>query len=265
MSDHPQSHLWAALQRRFADQRSPAISPDRLLRGMCIEPLDGQENSQTFALGFREVGTVVRTVSLSRDFHGMSELVERDRAAYLVVFIGDVQKGPRSPKVGEGGDWLLVAYVPSMCSAFEAKRMADARNALKADLGAAAFADAGMWVVSPDQITLSNCMRALDGGGSGEAAAAASALITQSRREAAQVDDLTIAPLAPGDATDDVWEERIKGLRIGYNDSCTRLVGALEELEQTLCSLTGDEYRKDEPLLHARAHMGKVLELAKKR
>jgi hypothetical protein len=40
---------------------------------------------------------------------------------------------------------------------------------------------------------------------------------------------------------------------------------ALEELEQTLCGLTGDEYRKDEPLLHARAHMVRQLAMARVR
>ena len=63
------------------------------------------------------------------------------------------------------------------------------------------------------------------------------------------------------DATDAIWEERIKGVRHAYKDSCARLVGALEELEQTLCHLTGDKYQPDEPLLRARAHMAKNLEL----
>ena len=44
-------------------------------------------------------------------------------------------------------------------------------------------------------------------------------------------------------------------------DSCRRLAGALEELEQSLCTLTGDEYRHDEPLLHARAHLAQKLEM----
>jgi|TARA_B110001469_G_scaffold41423_1_gene40966 hypothetical protein len=36
-----------------------------------------------------------------------------------------------------------------------------------------------------------------------------------------------------------VWAERIKGIKAAYVDSCTRLGSALEELEQTLCLLTG--------------------------
>jgi hypothetical protein len=63
------------------------------------------------------------------------------------------------------------------------------------------------------------------------------------------------------DATEAIWEERIKGVRHAYKDSCSRLVGALEELELTLCNLTGDQYRPDEPLLRARVHMKKNLEL----
>ena len=63
------------------------------------------------------------------------------------------------------------------------------------------------------------------------------------------------------DATEAIWEERIKGVRHAYHDSCSRLVSSLEELEQTLCSLTGDTYRPDEPILRARAHIAKNLEL----
>ena len=36
-----------------------------------------------------------------------------------------------------------------------------------------------------------------------------------------------------------MWAERIKGIKAAYVDSCTRLGSALEELEQTLCLLTG--------------------------
>ena len=57
---HPQAHLWAALQRRFTDQTKPSTSPDRLLRGLCIAPLDGQEEAAVWSLGFREVGSVLR-------------------------------------------------------------------------------------------------------------------------------------------------------------------------------------------------------------
>ena len=44
---------------------------------------------------------------------------------------------------------------------------------------------------------------------------------------------------ALSDANDEVWAERIKGIKAAYVDSCTRLGSALEELEQTLCLLTG--------------------------
>ena len=80
-----------------------------------------------------------------------------------------------------------------------------------------------------------------------------------------QADDIAERLPVVGDAPDTVWEERIQGLRVAYNDSARRLVGALEELEQTLCGLTGDEYRKDEPLLHARAHMVRQLAMARVR
>ena len=49
--------------------------------------------------------------------------------------------------------------------------------------------------------------------------------------------------IALSDANDEVWAERIKGIKAAYVDSCTRLGSALEELEQTLCLLTGDDYR----------------------
>ena len=68
-----------------------------------------------------------------------------------------------------------------------------------------------------------------------------------------------VEPIA--DATEAIWEERIKGVRHAYMDSCSRLVSSLEELEQTLCSLTGDTYRPDEPILRARSHIAKNLEL----
>ncbi len=266
MLAHPQSHLWAALKKRFADQRAPSTSPDRLLRGLCVVPLEGQEESQVFALGFREAGTVVRSVSLSRDFQGLSELVAPDTPCYLLVYVGDVQQAGSIPGMSaEGGDWMLVAHVPSTCSAFEAKRLADARTALKAELAAEAFVSAAMWVVSPEQITLSNCMRTLDGSGAEPDGSSAGAGAELATRAPMQADEAAERLPFVGDATDAVWEERIKGLRGAYTDSCTRLVGALEELEQTLCGLTGDEYRKDEPLLHARAHMARQLALAKAR
>ena len=66
---------------------------------------------------------------------------------------------------------------------------------------------------------------------------------------------------ALSDANDAVWAERIKGIKSAYVDSCVRLGSALEELEQTLCLLTGDEYHADEPMLHSRAHLVKKLEI----
>jgi len=136
--------------------------------------------------------------------------------------------------------------------------MADARSTLKADLAANAFAASGMWVVAPEQITLSNCMRALDGSSGAELD------VAEVARASLPADDGIGERLPLGDASDAVWEERIQGLRHEYADSAKRLVGALEELEQTLCTLTGDEYRKDEPLLHARAHMNRQISLVAK-
>ena len=52
-----------------------------------------------------------------------------------------------------------------------------------------------------------------------------------------------------------VWETRISGARAAYADSVTRLGGALEDLERSLCALTGDDFRHDEPLLHVRSHL----------
>ena len=54
---------------------------------------------------------------------------------------------------------------------------------------------------------------------------------------------------------------RTTGVRSAYFDSCKHLAGALDELEQTLCGLLGEEYKADQPLLHARAHMLKKIEL----
>ena len=60
--------------------------------------------------------------------------------------------------------------------------------------------------------------------------------------------------------TDEVWDERILGVRIAYVDSCKRLGVALEGLEQTLCTMTGETYSAEEPILHVRAHMSKKVE-----
>lgn len=278
---HPQRHLWPALQRRFSDQNKPSTAPDRLLRGLCCVPLDGQEESAAWTLGFREVGATLRTASLARDFQALASMVDPAAPCYLVVYVGDVPEIRAAQRDATVGSWMLVAYVPSTCSSFEARKMADNRAGLKAGLGAEKFADGGLWCVHVDQISLSNYMRSLDA--SGGAADEVEAL----PRSPVKVDDPPPPPPAttegkaasrpgsaiaalgvPGfeggvlpDATEAIWEQRIKGVRNAYKDSCSRLVGALEELEQTLCNLTGDKYEQDEPLLRARAHMAKNLEL----
>jgi len=282
MAGHPQAHLWAALQRRFADQTKPSTSPDRLLRGLCVMPLDGQEEAAVWSLGYREVGSVLRSVSLSRDFQALAAMIEPDRPCYIAAYVGDVQQPGGPPPLAAGsGDWVLIAYVPSMCTSFEAKKLADNRAHLKAGLGADAFAAASMWCVSPEQVSLSNYMRTLEegdaagGGGGGAAAmrrdeqelaaAKIQGMVKRGQHNAGDAEGSGYADLGGGggeallhpDATEAVWEERIVGVRHAYVDSCARLVGALEELEQTLCTLTGDEYRHDEPLLHARAHISK--------
>ena len=273
-SSHPQSHLWLALQRRFADQRKPSTAPDRLLRALCAVPLDGQEESATLTLGFREAGSVLRTVSLSRDFAALATLVEPDTPCYLVVYVGDVQQQtlPSQPQqqAPSEGAWVLISYVPATCSSFEAKKIADNRATIKNGLGADAFVAGGMWCVSPDQITLSGYMRSVDSEAASQDSAAVPAAVDQKSDAHAPAsrlpDAFAVRQVLPEvtavpDATEAIWEERIHGVRSAYVDSCSRLVGALEELEQTLCTLTGNEYRADEPLLHARAHMSKNLEL----
>ena len=52
---HPSRHLWPALQRRFTDQNKPSTAPDRLLRAFSVVPLEGQEESAAWTLGFKEV------------------------------------------------------------------------------------------------------------------------------------------------------------------------------------------------------------------
>ena len=310
MMQHPQTHLWPALQRRFSDQQSPSIASDRLLRGLAIQPLDGQEESSAYTLGYREVGSVLRTPSLARDFQALAAMVEPTRPCYIAAYVGDVNidAGGGDGAATRRNQWVLIAYVPSECSSFEAKKMADNRAGLKTGLGADCFGEGGMWAVAPDQISLSHYMRSTDatagGGGSGggengdgsaERGAARSPLGPaeqqrdlaastiqgamrrtgdtggHSKGAAAAAAESPAFPVsaagavrlgdAPADATDAIWEERITGVRHAYVDSCSRLVGALEELEQTLCGLTGDEYRAEEPLLRARAHMTKNLEL----
>ena len=164
-STHPQRHLWQALMRRFGDQNKASTSPDRLLRGLCITPLDGQEDSSVWTLGFREMGATLRTVSLARDFQALSAMVDPAVPCYLVVYVGDIPERPAgaSPQA----NWLLISYVPSTCSSFEARKMADNRAGLKAGLGAEYFLDNGLWCVSTDQITLSNYMRSLDAAAAG--------------------------------------------------------------------------------------------------
>mmetsp|Transcript_84601 Transcript_84601/g.168937 ORF Transcript_84601/g.168937 Transcript_84601/m.168937 type:complete len:208 (-) Transcript_84601:335-958(-) len=201
-------------------------------------------------------------------------MVEPDRSCYLVAYVGDVQQPSAAPSP-PAGEWVLIAYVPSTCTSFEAKKMADNRANLKVGLGAEAFTAASMWCVSPEQITLSNYMRTLEESDGGEKRRDAAA--REQEAAAAKIQALgrgkalrrgksgSSKDADPGrgggagaalpDATEAVWEERIQGVRHAYANSCSRLVGALEDLEMTLCALTGDEYRQDEPLLHARAHM----------
>ena len=287
--NHPRQHLWQALQRRFGDQNKPTTAAELLVRGLKIVPLDGQENSAVYALGFLEAGAVRRTASLSKDFGSVAALVQPDASCYLAVFIGDVQAQTASadPKA----QWVLISYVPSTCSTKEIKKMADNRAALKAGLGASSFTG-DMWCSSADQITLSTYLRSAEGGvGSGppppggaaagadngeQAARDAAAAKLQgkfrtSRRTGPGMDaaaarggggaGATAASTAAAGDAGVLWDQRIAGARTSYLESCKRLVGALEELEQTLCGLTGDEYRADHPLLHARAHMLKKIEL----
>ena len=118
-----------------------------------------------YSLGFREAGSTLRTVSLSRDFQALSAMVEPDAACYIVVFVGDVHQGV----AGDAHDskdkakWVLVSFVPSTCSDFEAKAMADNRAAVKAGLGTDSFVG-DMWCDSTSQITLSNYIRTVETG-----------------------------------------------------------------------------------------------------
>lgn len=294
MTDHPQRHLWPALQRRFGDQNKASIAPDRLLRGICVVPLDGQEDSSVWTLGFKESGATMRTASLARDFQALAAMVDPTTPAYLLVFVGDV---PERPAGLPNANWLLISYVPSTCSSNEARKMADNRAGLKAGLGAEYFTEGGLWCISTEQISLSNYMRSLDATGessgspmrlgSPEKQELAAAKIQSIQRRNSSSRSKTPVPATPAsvkaavmpgggfgvsatggveveplsDATEAIWEERIKGVRHAYYDSCTRLVSSLEELEQTLCSLTGDSFRPDEPILRARAHISKNLEL----
>ena len=294
MATHPSRHLWPALQRRFNDQNKPSTAPDRLLRGLCIVPLEGQEEATTWNLGFKEVGSTLRTPSLSRDFVSVSKMVDPEVPCYLAVYVGDVQQTLEAgrPSAAASGmqeprDWILISYVPSTSSSFEAKKMADNRAGLKTGLNAERFVDGGMWCVHVEQISLSNYMRSAEGGGSVDVtdvgAAGAPAEVQLGAAAKAQpvamrqpvdteeamgwstmpgmTESLSgLSGKAPTDATEAIWEQRIKNVRSAYVDSCSRLVGALEELEETLCSVSGQPYRPDEPILRARMHMQKNLE-----
>lgn len=213
-------------------------------------------------------GSTLRTVSLSRDFQALSAVVEPDVTSYLVVFVGDVHQG----KVQDGdAKWVLVSFVPNTTSASESKKMAENRSVVKAGLGADHFCG-DMWCTSPDQVTLSNYLRTVEGGSasgrqspggaSNEDANAADKARAASRiqgfarrksavglgdvRESAASGQATVEhpSAALAEATDAVWEERVKGVKNAYVDSCQRLVSSLDELEQTLCALTGDEARR---------------------
>ena len=270
---HPQAFLWDAVRRRFESQRATSTSPDQLLRGLRLVPLDGQDELHAFSLGFREAGAVSRSASISRDFNALSELVsgEPDRACYLILFVADLRPSAANDQHGDQ-QWLLLSYVPSSCSAFEAKRMAEARAALKADLGTDAFVSTSMWCVAPEQIALSHYMRALEASAGGSGAAAGSKEVRRRPEQGEGTMSGTASAFASvalnqplGDASEAVWDERLRAARSAYTDTCGRLVGALEELEQTLCALTGDAYERDEPRLLARAHMVKHLDLVNAR
>ena len=171
-----QRHLWPALQRRFADQLQPSMSPDRLLRGLCVVPLEGQEESAVWTLGFREVGTCARTPSLSRDFTALASMVDPDVPCYLLVYVGDAPRQTAAAAAAyEPGvkDWALISYVPASSSSYAAKKMADNRAGLKAGLGADNFVETGMWCVDVGQITLSGYMRAAEAATEGDGPAAA--------------------------------------------------------------------------------------------
>lgn len=286
--------MWAALQRRFTDQNRPSCPPELLVRGLKVSPLDGQGSSATWSLGFKETGSVPRTQSLSRDFQSLAAVVDPDTMCYLAIYVGDLHRGSM---LGAGKDdtaqWVLISYVPESCTAVMAKRMADNRAGLKAGLGTEFFCG-DMWCSSRDQITLSHYIKQLESaesksaGSEAERAAviqaayrgrqsrqkvdqmkqdrenAAAAIQRRIRRKSATASmggGLASEGAELSDATAEVWEERIKGVKSAYVDSCVRLGSALEELEQTLCLLTGDEYRADEPMLHSRAHLLKKLEI----
>jgi len=290
--------MWAALQRRFTDQNRPSTSPELLVRGLKIVPLDGQGSSATWSLGFKEVGSCSRTASLSRDFQSVAQMVDSDAPCYLVLYVGDLHRGSMTGKPMDKDDaaqWVLVAYVPESSTAIQAKRFADNRAGLKAGLGSECFSG-DMWCSAKDQITLSHYIKTLDAGADknklnnedadraaviqaayrGRQSRRSSVEMKQNREAAAaaiqrrQRRKSTTTTMGGGlasegaelsDATAEVWEERIKGVKSAYVDSCVRLGSALEELEQTLCLLTGDEYRADEPMLHSRAHLLKKLEI----
>lgn len=289
--------MWTSLQRRFNDQNRPSCPRELLVRGLKVVPIDGQANSATWSLGFKETGSCSRTASLSRDFQSLASMVELDTMCYLVAFVGDLHRTPgiadyASSAQEDPAKWVLVSFVPESCTAAMAKRMADNRNGLKAGLGAEYFCG-DMWCSSREQITLSHYIKTLEanpGGMDADTAEKAAAIQAayrgkQSRKNVAELkanrESAALAiqrqrrrksgtfetggggaeGLELSDATAEVWEERIKGVKSAYVDSCVRLSSALEELEQTLCLLTGDEYRADEPMLHSRAHLLKKLQI----
>ena len=147
---HPKAHLWQALQRRFAEQNKASTSSDLLIRSLKVMPLNGQESSSSWSLGFMETGAVRRTVSLSKDFIATAALVQPSVPCYLIMFVGDVsQVKLPDPKA----QWLLVSYVPAAASPLLMKQMADNRAGLKAVLGESSFAG-DLWCTTADQITL---------------------------------------------------------------------------------------------------------------
>jgi hypothetical protein len=165
--------MWTSLQRRFNDQNRPSCPRELLVRGLKVVPIDGQANSATWSLGFKETGSCSRTASLSRDFQSLASMVELDKMCYLVAFVGDLHRTPgiadyASSAQEDPAKWVLVSFVPESCTAAMAKRMADNRNGLKAGLGAEYFCG-DMWCSSREQITLSHYIKTLEAnpGGAG--------------------------------------------------------------------------------------------------
>ena len=247
-----------------------------------------------WTLGFKESGATMRTASLARDFQALAAMVDPTTPAYLLVFVGDV---PERPAGLPNANWLLISRIdPPAPATRHARWPTTVRGSKQAsERNTSPRAVCGAYRLSKS--ASSNYMRSLDATGessgspmrlgSPEKQELAAAKIQSIQRRNSSSRSKTPVPATPAsvkaavmpgggfgvsatggveveplsDATEAIWEERIKGVRHAYYDSCTRLVSSLEELEQTLCSLTGDSFRPDEPILRARAHISKNLEL----